>query len=82
MVEIRCNDCGLDFFKSYDGINNAINKNRPVCPNCNNSVITCKEHGRFSGEKYENSPEKLAELAEKYRNGVPDGEIERWIMGL
>lgn len=26
--------------------------------------------------------EKLQAIKEKYRNGVPDGEIERWIRGL
>ena len=27
-------------------------------------------YGRFSGKKYENSPERLAEIREKYKNGI------------
>lgn len=37
---------------------------------------------RASGKTYENSPEKISFLKEKYKNGVPKGEIEKWIGGL
>ena len=38
---------------------------------------TCK--GRYSGLDYENSPEKLAAIREKYKNGIPEGTIEEWL---
>lgn len=34
---------------------------------------------RVSGLTYTNSPERLAELKAKYANGVPKGEIEKWL---
>ncbi len=34
---------------------------------------------RVSGMTYENSPERLAEIKAKYANGVPAGEIEKWL---
>lgn len=37
---------------------------------------------RASGKTYENSPEKILLLKEKYKNGVPKDEIEKWIGGL
>ncbi len=40
-------------------------------------------HGeaRFSGKHYKNSPERISALREKYKNGVPDGTIEK-MLGL
>lgn len=35
-----------------------------------------KHYSRFSGLRYENSKEKLMEIREKYKNGVPAGTIE------
>ncbi len=42
-----------------------------------------RTHGevRFSGEHYKNSAEKINQLKEKYKNGVPAGTIEL-MMGL
>ena len=40
------------------------------------------EYGRFSGKSYENPKEKLLMLREKYKNGIPDGLVENWIMNL
>ena len=40
-------------------------------------------HGekRFSGKHYKNTPERISALREKYKNGVPDGTIEK-MLGL
>lgn len=40
-------------------------------------------HGeaRFSGKHYKNTPEQISALREKYKNGVPDGTIEK-MLGL
>lgn len=42
-----------------------------------------RTHGelRFSGKHYKNSAEKIQALREKYKNGVPDGTIEK-MLGL
>lgn len=37
---------------------------------------------RFSGKYYENPPEKIAAIRQKYANGVPAGEVEDWINSL
>ena len=37
--------------------------------------------GRASGQSDENTPEKIRAIKEKYKNGVPAGEVERWIYG-
>jgi len=37
--------------------------------------------GRASGRSYENTPKKIRAIKEKYKNGVPTGEVERWIYG-
>lgn len=34
---------------------------------------------RFSGEKYENSPEKLKQIKEKYKNGVSKNIINNML---
>lgn len=34
---------------------------------------------RFSGKVYENTKEYIEQIKEKYRNGVPCGEVERWL---
>ena len=39
---------------------------------------TRKEHGRFSGLKYENPPEKLEAIKEKYKNGVTMDILEEF----
>lgn len=35
--------------------------------------------GRYSGKKYENSPEKLQAIKEKYKNGVTIGHINQML---
>lgn len=40
------------------------------------------EVGRFSGKRYKNTNEKLLMLREKYKNGIPAGLVENWIMNL
>ena len=42
-----------------------------------------RTHGdkRYSGKHYKNSAERISALREKYRNGVPDGTIEK-MLGL
>lgn len=47
-----------------------------------NSAIKYNPTQRFSGKDYENTEEKLNELKELYKNGVPDETIEKWIMSL
>lgn len=41
------------------------------------------QHGdkRYSGKHYKNTPERISALREKYKNGVPDGTIEK-MLGL
>lgn len=58
------------------------------CPLCGEKIIVlkenicnrychCKKHTkRFSGKIYENTPEKLAAIKEKYKNGVTDRILE------
>ncbi|MGP1459153.1 MAG: hypothetical protein ACTTKL_07570 [Treponema sp.] len=36
---------------------------------------------RASGMHYDNLPEKIQAIKEKYKNGVPAGEVKRWILG-
>lgn len=44
--------------------------------------IKSKSNKRHSGRRYDNPPEKLQELKEKYKNGVPAGEVEKWLNEL
>lgn len=37
------------------------------------------QEGRFSGKKYENSPEKIKRLKEKYKNGVSKEIINKMV---
>lgn len=39
-------------------------------------------HGRFSGSTYENPPERLAQIAEKYKNGVTPAILEEMMEDL
>jgi hypothetical protein len=41
--------------------------------------IPKNRRGRYSGLDYENSPEKLDAIREKYKNGIPEGTIEAWL---
>ena len=41
-----------------------------------------KSGRRFSGEVYENPPEKISALKEKYKNGVPQEEVEALVREL
>ena len=47
------------------------------------SAYSCRKplRGRASGKCYDNSPEKIRAIKEKYKNGVPSEEVERWIYG-
>lgn len=38
-----------------------------------------RSKNRASGGNYKNKPERLAEIKAKYANGVPAGEIEKWL---
>lgn len=40
---------------------------------------TSKHIGRFSGLKYENSPEKLKQIKEKYKNGISKETINEML---
>ena len=37
---------------------------------------------RFSGKNYENSPERLEEIKNKYKNGVTVQDLENMVRGL
>lgn len=41
-----------------------------------------KSGTRHSMKREPNTPERLAFIMEKYKDGVPDGEVEKWINGL
>lgn len=49
---------------------------RTVC--CCQKLVRVRGRTRSSGLKYENSLQRIQELQEKYKNGVPEGEVERW----
>lgn len=51
--------------------------------NANESVHSRRKplKGRASGLSYENTPEKIRAIKEKYKDGLPAGEVERWIYG-
>ncbi|MCM1221584.1 MAG: hypothetical protein NC548_44610 [Lachnospiraceae bacterium] len=80
----RCEICGREF-----AFYNGLQKN---CKDCA-SVLRTKHlatynrirrggrQARASGLSYDNSPERLRAIREKYKNGIPDGEIEAWICG-
>lgn len=42
----------------------------------------CKSGTRHSKKREPNTPERLAFIMEKYKDGVPDGEVEKWINSL
>ena len=82
----NCKHCGQPFDAT---------KRMVVCPDC--KIIQKREtarkwkrkkykcntyHGRFSNTIYENSPEKIAMLKEKYKNGVSEKMISDWIFSL
>ena len=41
-----------------------------------------KDKNRHSSYNKKSSPERIRFIKAKYRNGIPKGEIERWINGL
>lgn len=41
-----------------------------------------KSGTRHSKKREPNTPERLAFISEKYKDGVPDGEVEKWINSL
>ena len=41
-----------------------------------NYRVKRKPTGRYSGQSYKNTKERLLEIREKYKNGIPDGTIE------
>lgn len=51
------------------------------CTNCYASHyrMTHKNSSRYSGKYYENSKERLEEIKEKYKNGIPKGIIEQMV---
>jgi len=51
-------------------------------PEMQKALQCCGKRGFFnraSGRKEANSPERIAEIKAKYANGVPAGEIEKWL---
>lgn len=61
----QCRNCGKDFLPH--------NNKQCFCNiSCRKQyrVIPLKKGGRFSGRIYTNTPEKLAKIKEKYKNGV------------
>jgi hypothetical protein len=41
-----------------------------------------KSGTRHSKKREPNTPERLVFISEKYKDGVPDGEVEKWINSL
>lgn len=41
-----------------------------------------KSGTRHSKKREPNTPERLAFIRKKYKDGVPDGEVEKWINSL
>lgn len=66
---VRCFICG----KIAIGRMNNLEKRFCLCK----KIIS----NRYSGKTYVNSKEKLEQIKNKYKNGIPMGEIERWING-
>lgn len=63
-----------------------------MCTNCGKIAICnvsaldkakckCKRNysKRFSGKNYSNSKEKLEQIKNKYKNGIPKEEIKNWL---
>lgn len=42
----------------------------------------CKSGTRHSKKREPDTAERLAFIMEKYKDGVPDGEVEKWINTL
>ena len=42
----------------------------------------CKSGTRHSKKREPNTPVRLVFIREKYKDGVPDGEVEKWINSL
>lgn len=54
--------------------------NDHICPQ---HFTDLKEYQRITGKhcnKNNKTPEQLQEIKQKYKNGIPPGEIERWIL--
>ena len=76
---LRCRKCGNEFSRYSCSICYSYDRGIPMCVECRGEA---RSGMRFSGRRYENPPERLEEIRRKYADGVPDGEIERWINGL
>lgn len=91
MYLVECVKCGFKReFASSQFSNIAAGKCKNKCKECARLVKEqeaqwikemAKLHGRgrCSGQTYKNSPERIAEIKAKYANGVPAGEIEKWL---
>lgn len=40
-----------------------------------------KNSARYSGRIYQNTPDRLEAIRQKYKNGIPAGTIEAMVMG-
>lgn len=43
------------------------------------TVYRTQNNVRNSREIYSNLPEKIQAIKEKYKNGIPKGELEKWL---
>ena len=70
-----CSVCGIEIQGGYIS--------RKYCRECTKMIRRAfVKNKRFSGIKYENSPERLSEIKSKYKNGIPKNEIRSWIFGM
>lgn len=59
-------------------------KGAPTCKNCHElyELEYNRIRARIKLERPKHTREKIEVIKQKYAEGVPDGEIEQWIMGL
>ena len=74
-----CGYCGADFLP--------VSKiQKFCCKECwYQSTLSRKRkggRGRHSGRVYQNAPERLSEIREKYRNGVTEDILREWMEAL
>lgn len=79
-MRVECVVCGR-FFPG-------LNKNSFLCSKeCKkkywkvyvNTRYKTRNNIRNSKENYSNPPEKIQAIKDKYKNGIPKGELEKWL---
>ena len=71
-----CPECAKAVIK----MNNKKSQRRWLAKHSGKSLDDIKtKQPRFSGRTYENTREYIEQIKYKYRDGVPCGEVERWL---